>query len=126
MDNLGYYGCGSVNSEGAYWQDAYNRHGNRGPSCFDAQHNASLRRPLRSAVRQGPEVRIQLPTKRVDLILGGWNVEFLHQRALGFPGDRVCERGQQWRQHAARQPARELLTGRYVTRPRLWTPSSVR
>ena len=42
MENLGYYGCGSVNSEGAYWQDAYNRRGNRGPACFDAQHNASF------------------------------------------------------------------------------------
>ena len=38
-DGLGYYGCGGVNSEGAYWQDAYNRRGNYGPACFDVRHN---------------------------------------------------------------------------------------
>ena len=31
MDNLGYYGCASVSSDGAYWQDAYNRKANKGP-----------------------------------------------------------------------------------------------
>ena len=44
MENLGYYGCGSVNSDGAYWQDAYNRRANRGPSCFDAQPQLLARR----------------------------------------------------------------------------------
>ena len=33
-DNLGYYGCAAVNSDGAYWQNAYDRHANFGPACL--------------------------------------------------------------------------------------------
>ena len=40
-DNLGYYGSGGVNAEGAYWQNAYDRRGDRGPAFFDARHNFS-------------------------------------------------------------------------------------
>ena len=39
---MGYYGCAAVNSDGAYWQNAYDRHANFGPACFDASHNASV------------------------------------------------------------------------------------
>ena len=52
--------------------------------------------------------------------------EFLHQHALRFPGDRVCERGEQRRQYASRQPARQCLPAIRDHHLRLWTPSSVR
>jgi len=42
-DNLGYYGsAGSTAGEGAYFQNAYDRHGDYGRSFFDATHVFSL------------------------------------------------------------------------------------
>ncbi len=41
-DNLGYYGGGFTAGEGAYWQNAYDRRGNRGPSFFDVTHNFTI------------------------------------------------------------------------------------
>jgi len=84
MENLGYYGCGSVNSEGAYWQDAYNRLGNRGPSCFDAQHNASFGGLYNLPFGKGQKFGNN-SNKAVDLILGGWNVNFFANMHSGFP-----------------------------------------
>ena len=84
MENLGYYGCGSVNAEGAYWQDAYNRRANRGPSCFDAQHNFSFggvyNLPFGKAAKYGSGWN-----KATDLILGGWNINFFQNAHSGFP-----------------------------------------
>jgi hypothetical protein len=83
-DGLGYYGCGSVNSEGAYWQDAYNRRGNYGPACFDVRHNFStggvINVPFGKGLKFGSG-----SSKAVDLILGGWNVNYTVGAHGGFP-----------------------------------------
>ncbi len=42
-DSLGYYGSGGVAAESAYWQNAYNRHGDYGPAFFDATAHLQLR-----------------------------------------------------------------------------------
>jgi hypothetical protein len=84
MENFGYYGCGSVNADGAYWQDAYNRRGNRGPSCFDAQNNFSLGGfydlPFGTNRKFGSGWN-----KALDLIAGGWNVNYFTNAHSGFP-----------------------------------------
>ncbi len=84
MENLGYYGCGSVNSEGAYWQDAYNRLGNRGPSCFDAKHNFTLGGLYEMPFGKGKKFGSSW-NKAADLILGGWNTNFFASAHSGFP-----------------------------------------
>ncbi len=84
MENLGYYGCGSVNAEGAYWQDAYNRRGNRGPSCFDAQHNGSIGGLYNLPFGKGQQFGSSW-NKAVDLLLGGWNINFFANAHSGFP-----------------------------------------
>ncbi len=84
MENLGYYGCGAVNAEGAYWQDAYNRRANRGPSCFDAKHNFTIGGfydlPFGRNKRYGSGWN-----KAADLIAGGWNVNYFVSAHSGFP-----------------------------------------
>jgi hypothetical protein len=84
MENLGYYGCGSVNSEGAYWQDAYNRRANRGPSCFDAQHNFSFGGVYNLPFGKGAKYGANW-NRATDLLLGGWNVNFFQNAHSGFP-----------------------------------------
>jgi hypothetical protein len=83
-DNLGYYGCGSVNAEGAYWQNAYDRHSNYGPACFDATHNLALggfvTLPFGKDQAFGANAG-----KAVDLILGGWNINYMVAAHSGFP-----------------------------------------
>jgi len=84
MENLGYYGCGSVNAEGAYWQDAYNRRANRGPSCFDAQHNFSFGGVYNMPFGKGQKYGASW-NKATDLVLGGWNLNFFENAHSGFP-----------------------------------------
>ncbi len=84
MENLGYYGCGSVNAEGAYWQDAYNRRGNRGPSCFDAKHNFSVGGLYNLPFGKGQAFGSGW-NKAMDLVLGGWNVNYFLNAHSGFP-----------------------------------------
>jgi Carboxypeptidase regulatory-like domain len=83
-DNLGYYGCAAVNSDAAYWQNAYDRHANFGPACFDAPQNFSVgglyTLPLGKGQHFGPGMR-----KAADLILGGWNVNYFLTAHSGFP-----------------------------------------
>jgi hypothetical protein len=84
MDNLGYYGCASVNSDGAYWQDAYNRRANKGPACFDARHNGSIGGlydlPFGKNRAFGKNW-----SKPLDLIAGGWQVDYFMNAHSGFP-----------------------------------------
>jgi hypothetical protein len=83
-DNLGYYGCGSVNAEGAYWQNAYDRHGNYGPACFDATHNMTL--GGMAALPFGKDQAFGSNWgKAADLILGGWNINYMLSDHSGFP-----------------------------------------
>ncbi|MBI4905640.1 MAG: TonB-dependent receptor [Acidobacteria bacterium] len=83
-DNLGYYGCAAVLSDGAYWQNAYDRHANFGPACFDARHNFSVgglyNVPLGKGKRFGSGMG-----KAVDLILGGWSASYFLTAHSGFP-----------------------------------------
>jgi hypothetical protein len=84
MDNLGYYGCASVNSDGAYWQDAYNRKANKGPACFDARHNAAI-----GGLYDLPFGKGRMHGSNwngvVDAIAGGWQVDYFLNRHTGFP-----------------------------------------
>ncbi|MGE5645243.1 MAG: carboxypeptidase regulatory-like domain-containing protein [Acidobacteriota bacterium] len=83
-DNLGYYGCGSVNAEGAYWQNAYDRHGNYGPACFDALHNFSLGGVFNLPAGKGKKWGAGW-NRPLDLILGGWNINYFLSAHSGFP-----------------------------------------
>ncbi len=84
MENLGYYGCGNVASDGAYWQDAYNRRGNRGPACFDARHNFTLGGSYDLPFGKGKMFGSGW-NKAADLILGGWNASYFASAHSGFP-----------------------------------------
>jgi hypothetical protein len=83
-DGLGYYGCGSVNSEGAYWQDAYNRRGNYGPACFDVRHNFSTAGLFDFPFGKGRKFGSSA-NKVADLVLGGWNINYALSAHGGFP-----------------------------------------
>lgn len=83
-DNLGYYGCGSTNNEGAYWQNAYDRHGNYGPACFDARHNFTLGGLYSLPVGKGNKFGSSMG-KFGDALLGGWNVSYMVSTHTGFP-----------------------------------------
>ena len=58
-NNLGYYGSGGVQAEGAYWMNAYQPEWNYGPAFFDARHNFVLSASYAAAVRReaGPARR---------------------------------------------------------------------
>lgn len=84
MENLGYYGCGSVNAEGAYWQNAYDRRANRGPACFDARHNFTLGGLYNIPVGRGHKYGSGLG-RVADLLIGGWNVNYFVSTHSGFP-----------------------------------------
>ena len=83
-DGLGYYGCGGVNAEGAYWQDAYNRHGNYGPACFDVRHNFTTAGVFNIPFGKGQKFGSS-SHKAVDLVLGGWNLNYNLAKRGGFP-----------------------------------------
>jgi len=74
-DNLGYYGCGNVNSDGAYWQNAYDRHANFGPACFDTPHNFTVGGLYSMPVGKGKKFGAGMG-RAADLILGGWNINY--------------------------------------------------
>ncbi len=83
-DGLGYYGCGGVNAEGAYWQDAYNRRGNYGPACFDVRHNLTTAGVFNVPFGKGQKFGSSSP-RIVDLVLGGWNINYNLAVRGGFP-----------------------------------------
>ena len=83
-DGLGYYGCGGVNAEGAYWQDAYNRRGNYGPACFDVRHNFTTAGVLNLPYGKGQKFGSNGP-KLLDAVFGGWNVNYNLAKRGGFP-----------------------------------------
>jgi len=83
-DNLGYYGSQGVSAEGAYWQNAYDRHGDYGPAFFDALHNFSLggywEMPFGSTRQFGKGWN-----RATNMILGGWNLNFIASMHSAFP-----------------------------------------
>jgi hypothetical protein len=83
-DNLGYYGCAAVNSDGAYWQNAYDRRANFGPACFDAKHNGSIGGLYNLPVGKGNKFGAGMG-RAFDLILGGWGIGYFLNAHSGFP-----------------------------------------
>ncbi|MBZ5618233.1 MAG: TonB-dependent receptor [Acidobacteriia bacterium] len=84
MDNLGYYGCASVNSDGAYWQDAYNRQANKGPACFDSRQNGSIGGVYDLPFGKGRMMGSNW-SRAADLVAGGWSVDYFMNAHSGFP-----------------------------------------
>lgn len=83
-DNLGYYGCGSTNNEGAYWQNAYDRRANFGPACFDTPHNFTIGGLLNLPVGKGKKFGSSM-NRLADAFLGGWGVDYFMSTHAGFP-----------------------------------------
>lgn len=83
-DNLGYYGCAAVNSDGAYWQNAYDRKANFGPACFDSRHNFSAGGLYSLPVGKGKRFGAGVG-RLADLVLGGWNANYFITAHTGFP-----------------------------------------
>jgi outer membrane receptor protein involved in Fe transport len=83
-DNLGYYGSGGVNAEGAYWQNAYNRKGDYGRAFFDARHNVSFggtyRLPYGKDRTYGKNAN-----GLMDTVFGGWKLDGVISAHSGFP-----------------------------------------
>jgi hypothetical protein len=83
-NNLGYYGSGGVQTEGAYWMNAYEPEWNYGPAFFDARHNvvisANYELPYGSGRKWGSDAPALLNT-----ILGGWRFSGIVQARTGFP-----------------------------------------
>ncbi len=83
-DGLGYYGCGGVSAEGAYWQDANNRRGNYGPACFDVRHNFTTAGVYNVPFGKGKKFGSS-SKKAMDALLGGWNINYNLAKRGGFP-----------------------------------------
>ncbi|MBL0157540.1 MAG: TonB-dependent receptor [Bryobacterales bacterium] len=83
-DNLGYYGGGFTAGEGAYWQNAYDREGNRGPAFFDVKHNFTIGGMYDVPVGKGKKFGSNM-SKAADLIVGGWNINYFVNVRGGFP-----------------------------------------
>jgi hypothetical protein len=84
MDNLGYYGCASVSSDGAYWQDAYNRKANAGPACFDSRLNGSMGGTYDLPFGKGRALGNNW-NRALDLVAGGWQIDSFMNMHSGFP-----------------------------------------
>ncbi len=108
-DGLGYYGCGGVSAEGAYWQDAYNRRGNYGPACFDVRHNFTSAGVFNIPFGKGQTFGAGMP-KVVDLILGGWNLNYNMGVRGGFP---VSLRAGTQNTNSGRAPRGNVRPNRY-------------
>ncbi|MEZ5352615.1 MAG: TonB-dependent receptor [Bryobacteraceae bacterium] len=83
-DNLGYYGSGFTSSEGAYWQNAYDRRSNRGPAFFDVRHNFTIGGNWALPYGKGQHFGSSAG-KAADLALGGWSVNYLLMTRTGLP-----------------------------------------
>lgn len=83
-DNLGYYGSGFTAGEGAYWQNAYDRKGNRGPAFFDMRHNFTIGGMYDMPVGKGKSFGSDLP-KAADMLLGGWSLNYTLAARSGVP-----------------------------------------
>ena len=118
-DGLGYYGCGGVNSEGAYWQDAYNRRGNYGPACFDVRHNFTTAGVWNLPFGKGQKFGASAP-KVVDLILGGWNINYNMALRGGFP---VTILASTQNTNSGRAPRGNVRANRYRTLPGASSPT---
>jgi hypothetical protein len=83
-DNLGYYGSAGVAGEGAYWQDAYNRRGDRGPAFFDALHNFTIGGTYDLPFGKNRDFGKNW-NRAADLVFGGWTLNYVTNLHSGFP-----------------------------------------
>jgi len=83
-DNIGYYGSPGVAAAASYWQSAYNRHGDYGPSFFNALHNFSS-----GAIWEVPVGRGRMfgsgMNRVLDAAVGGWKLDTIISAHSGFP-----------------------------------------
>ena len=83
-NQFGYYGCSGVNTEGAYWMNAYEPDWNYGRGCFDIRHNfvvaANYELPWGKGKKWGSEWG-----GLTDAILGGWKMSAIFQARTGAP-----------------------------------------
>lgn len=89
-DNLGYYGSGFTQGEGAYWQNAYDRRGNRGPAFFDIRNNFTIGGLYNLPFGKNGKFNFN-GNKAADAILGGWGLNFNMATRSGLP---ITVRGQ--------------------------------
>jgi hypothetical protein len=83
-DNLGYYGSGFTSGEGAYWQNAYDRRSNRGPSFFDIRQNFTIGGNWDLPFGKGQKFGSGA-NRATDLTLGGWSVNYTLMTHSGLP-----------------------------------------
>jgi hypothetical protein len=83
-NNLGYYGSGGVNAEGAYWANAYDPEANYGPAFFDARHNFVFSANYDLPFGKGRKFATDA-SPVMDAIFGGWRLSGIFQGRSGFP-----------------------------------------
>jgi hypothetical protein len=83
-NNLGYYGSGGVNAEGAYWANAYDPEANYGPAFHDARHNFVLSATYELPFGQGRRWASDV-SGPIEAIIGGWRLAGGFQARSGFP-----------------------------------------
>ncbi len=83
-DDIGLFGCGSVNSQNPTVQNSYNRRGDFGPACSDALQNFAAGGLYELPFGKGKRYGSSWP-RAVDLLLGGWNLNQNLAAHSGFP-----------------------------------------
>lgn len=83
-DNLGYYGSALTQGEGAYWQNAYDRRSNRGPSFFDIRQNFTIGGLYEAPFGKNKKWNFG-GSRAADLILGGWLLNYNTAIRSGLP-----------------------------------------
>ena len=83
-DALGFFGAGGTQSEGAFWQNAYDRDSNYGPAAWDARHNITLSSNLEVPFGKGRKFGANM-SKPLNMALGGWSIGYVMQARTGFP-----------------------------------------
>ncbi len=85
-DNLGYYGAGggSLATQNAYWQNAFDRRADYGPSFFDVTHNFNIGGVYDIPFGKGRKFGTDAG-RAVDLIAGGWQLGYNFNARTGFP-----------------------------------------
>jgi hypothetical protein len=83
-NNLGYYGANGVNSQSAYWQNAYNGGQDYGPAFFDATHIFSVSGYYELPFGRGKQFGSGI-NRIEDIAVGGWKLGFVSSLHSGFP-----------------------------------------
>ncbi len=83
-DNRGYYGNGGADAEAAYWQNAYDRHGDYGVGFFNATHIFTSGGHYDMPVGRGRTLGSSW-NRVIDAVLGGWETGYILHAHSGFP-----------------------------------------